>query len=189
MTVRPVPRPGFGRYRDADTTRPCDAAREQMIDAATMHRLLMHEARVHAMPGRDLRDMGDAILLHDPLEREPFWNRLEGLRWPDEPDAFDRRLTEVLVLFASLGRTPHIWASPLHDSPTDLVERLETNGFRDMGLGNLMLLADPAPARASFAAPLPHGVSVERLADVAANEGQAASTAIVDVLLDAFEVD
>ena len=52
-----------------------------------------------------------------PIEREPFWNRLEGLRWPEDPGAFDRRLTEVLVLFASIGRTPHIWASPIHDLP------------------------------------------------------------------------
>ncbi|MEA2653858.1 MAG: hypothetical protein QOI37_1085, partial [Chloroflexota bacterium] len=34
------------------------------IDPATMRRLLLHEARVHAMPGRVLRDLGDAILLH-----------------------------------------------------------------------------------------------------------------------------
>ena len=49
-----------------------------MIDPPTMRRLLLHEARVHAIPGRDLRDLGDAILLHDPVETEPFWNRLEG---------------------------------------------------------------------------------------------------------------
>ena len=66
------------------------------IDAAMMRRLLLHEARVHAIPGRDLRDLGDSILLHDPAEREPFWNRLEGLRWPDDPGAFDKRLTERL---------------------------------------------------------------------------------------------
>ena len=60
------------------------------IDAATMRRLLVHEARVHAMPDRELRDLGDAILLHDPTDPEPFWNRLEALRWPDDPDAFDR---------------------------------------------------------------------------------------------------
>ena len=86
-----------------------------------MRRLLLHEARVHAIPGRELRDLGDAILLHDPADPEPFWNRLEALRWPVEADAFDRRLTEMLVLFASLGRQPHIWAAPLHDSPADLV--------------------------------------------------------------------
>ena len=73
-----------------------------------MRHLLLHEARIHAIPGRDLRDLGDTILLHDPVEPEPFWNRLEGLRWPSDPTAFDRRLTEALVLFASIGRQPHI---------------------------------------------------------------------------------
>ena len=111
-----------------------------MIDAATMRRLLLHEARIHAIPGRDLRDLDDAILLHDAAEAEPFWNRLEGLRWPSDPGAFDRRLTEALVLFASLGRSPHIWASPLYDAPTDLVARLLANGFRDLGSSHVMLV-------------------------------------------------
>ena len=83
-----------------------------LVDPATMRRLLVHEARVHAMPNRELRDLGDAILLYDPAEPEPFWNRVEAIRWPDDADAFDRRLTEVLVLFTSIGRQPHIWPSP-----------------------------------------------------------------------------
>ncbi len=159
------------------------------LDDATMRRLLLHEARVHAIPGRDLRDLGDAILLHDPVEREPFWNRLEGLRWPEDPAAFDRRLTETLVLFAAIGRTPHIWATPIHDSPGDLVARLESNGFRDMGMGNVMMLVDPEPARLSSTQPPPDGVTVERLAGVESPAAEAASSAIVDVLIDAFEVD
>jgi Acetyltransferase (GNAT) family len=159
------------------------------FDAAMMRRLLLHEARVHAIPGRDLRDLGDSILLHDPVEREPFWNRLEGLRWPEEPAAFDKRLTEALVLFAAIGRTPHMWATPLHDSPRDLVSRLEANGFRDMGLGNLMFLADPEPVRQSVARQIPEGVAVERLAGISGPAAETAASAIVDVLLDAFEVD
>lgn len=154
-----------------------------------MRRLLLHEARVHAVPGRTLRDLGDSILLHDPVEPEPFWNRLEALRWPIETGAFDRRLTETLVLFASIGRRPHIWASPLHDSPTDLVARLLANGFRDMGEGNVMVLADLEPARLAAARPLPDGVTVERLAGVTQPAAEAASAAIVEVLVDAFEVD
>ena len=159
------------------------------LDAATMRRLLLHEARVHAIPGRDLRDLGDAILLHDPVEREPFWNRLEGLRWPEEPAAFDRRLTETLVLFASIGRTPHIWATPIHDSPADLVARLESNGFRDMGMGNVMMLVDSEPARLSATQPYPDGVTIERLVGVEGRDAVAAASAIVEVLIDAFEVD
>lgn len=154
-----------------------------------MRRLLLHEARVHAVPGRDLRDLGDSILLHDPAEPEPFWNRLEAVRWPVDGGAFDRRLTETFVLFASIGRQAHVWASPLHDVPSDLVTRLAANGFRDMGEGNLMLLADPEPARRGGARPLPDGVAVERLADVGPAAAEAASLAIVEVLMDAFDVD
>ena len=168
---------------------PAEPEPSATIDPAAMRRLLLHEARVHAIPGRDLRDLGDSILLHDPAEREPFWNRLEGLRWPDDPAAFDKRLTEVLVLFASIGRTPHIWASPIHDSPRDLVNRLEANGFRDMGMGNVMILVDPEPSRGSATHPRPDGVTIERLAGVEGPQAEAASSAIVDVLLDAFEVD
>ena len=131
------------------TTRSADdPSPTREIDARTMHRLLLHEARVHAIPGRTLRDLGDAILLHDPADSELFWNRLEGLRWPVEAGAFDRRLTEMLVLFASLGRRPHVWASPLHDAPADLAARFIANGFRDMGAGGVMILVDPAPAQA-----------------------------------------
>jgi ribosomal protein S18 acetylase RimI-like enzyme len=154
-----------------------------------MRRLLLHEARVHAVPGRALRDLGDAILLHDRAEPEPFWNRIEAVRWPLEPEAFDRRLTEILVLFAALGRQPHIWAAPLHDTPADLVRRLAANGFRTMNLGDVMVLADPAPSRRAADEPLPPGVTVERLSDLAGSVARAAASDIVDVLLDAFEVE
>ena len=142
------------------------------IDPATMRRLMLHEARVHAVPGRHLRDLGDAILLHDDTEPEPFWNRLESVRWSADTAGFDRRLTEVLLIFASLGRQPHIWASPLHDAPIDLVARLKANGFRDLGAGNLMALADPEPARLAASAPIPAGVTVERLAGLAEAEAE-----------------
>jgi len=154
-----------------------------------MRRLLLHEARVHAVPGRTLRDLGDSILLHDPVESEPFWNRLEALRWPIESGAFDRRVTETLVLFATIGRQPHIWASPLHDAPVDLVARLLANGFRDMGEGDVMLLADPGPSRLSASRPLPDGVTVERLAGATSLATKAAAGAIVEVLIDAFDVE
>jgi ribosomal protein S18 acetylase RimI-like enzyme len=160
-----------------------------MIDVATMRRLLLHEARVHAIPGRDLRDLGDAIMLHDPTESEPFWNRIEGLRWPDDPGAFDRRLTEMLVLFASLGRSPHIWASPLHDAPADLVARLESNGFRNLGSSRLMLLEEPAASADAARRAVPAGVTIERLSQVGSTMLAEATSAIVGVLVDAFDVE
>ena len=49
------------------------------------------------MPSRVARcaTSGTRLLLHDPVEPEPFWNRLEAIRWPEDPIAFDRRLAEV----------------------------------------------------------------------------------------------
>ena len=158
------------------------------LDPATMRRLLMHEARVHAVPRRELRDLGDAILLHDPGEAEPFWNRVEAVRWPLDPEAFDRRLTEILVLFASIGRQPHVWAAPLHDSPTDLVARLAANGFRPVGLGDVMVLGDPRASLRAAAEPLPTGVTLELLSRVVGSAARAAASDVVDVLLDAFDV-
>jgi ribosomal protein S18 acetylase RimI-like enzyme len=98
-------------------------------------------------------------------------------------------LTEILVLFASLGRQPHIWASPAHDAPTDLVARLTANGFRDMGPGNVMALVDPAPARQGASGPPPPGVTIERLAGLAGRRATIAAESVVDVLLDAFDVE
>ena len=171
------------------TTSPGGPELARAIDPATMRRLLLHEARVHAVPGRRLRDLGNSILLHDESEAEPFWNRLEGVRWPDDAAAFDRRLTEILVIFASLGREPHIWSSPLHDAPTDLVARLVSNGFRDLGSGNLMTLADPRPAREALARSLPAGLTIERLAGLSRADAGPVAPGIVDVLLEAFDVD
>lgn len=158
------------------------------IDAATMRRLILHETHVHAMPGRQVRDLGDAVLLHDPIDPEPFWNRLAAVRWPSDPAAFDRRLTEILVLFASLGRQPHVWPSPLHDTPPDLVERLRANGFRDTGGGYVMVLADPGPVQALAARPLAPDVTIERLSAIRGRVADEAATAIVEVLSDAFDV-
>jgi ribosomal protein S18 acetylase RimI-like enzyme len=159
------------------------------IDPATMRWLLLHEARVHATPGRDLRDLDDAILLHDPLEPDPFWNRLEAIRWPDDPAGFDRRLAEALVLFAALGRQPHVWGAPLHDEPTDLGARLLSNGFIDMGGSDVMVLVDPRPARSAAIEGYPRNVEVERMTGLIGPRADAASAAVVGVLLDAFEVE
>ena len=73
------------------------------------------------MIGREVRDLGDAVLLHDASDREPFWNRLAGVDWPTGAAAFDRRLTEALALFAGLDRIPHVWPMPGYDEPPDLM--------------------------------------------------------------------
>jgi ribosomal protein S18 acetylase RimI-like enzyme len=159
------------------------------IDAATVRTLLRHEAQVHAIPGRDLRDLGDSLLLHDPSETDPFWNRVEAIRWPEDPEAFDRRLAEVAVLFASIGRQPHAWTSPPHDEPADLVARLAANGFEDVGDGLLLVARDVEPARNALAGrPLDTALTLERLSALTGPSAERAAEAIVSVLLVAFGV-
>lgn len=157
------------------------------VDQPTMRRMLMHEAQVHATPGRNLRDLGDSILLSDPTDPEPFWNRLAAVRWPEAPDAFDRRLTEILVLFATIARQPHVWPSPAHDTPADLTARLVSNGFRDMGAGMLMALPNKSTSRLDEPV-MPPGVALERVTGLSGSPADVASQAIVPVLADAFDV-
>ena len=159
-----------------------------------MRRLLLHEASVHAVPGRDLRDLGDCFLLHDPDEAEPFWNRLESVDWPDDAAGFDRRLAEIGVLFASIGRQPHIWGSPPFDRPVDLIERLTANGFEDVGPGYLMWTRDVSAGRAvlSELAGSVAPIRIERFdaTDGADDDAIAERAApIVTVLLEAFNVE
>lgn len=160
------------------------------IDASMVRRLLRHEAEVHAIPGRTLRDLGDALLLHDPAEPEPFWNRIEAISWPSEPAAFDRRLAEIGVLFATIGRQPHFWTLPPHDEPRDLVARLLANGFEDVGDGLLLATRNAEPARFALREmPLEADAELERFQELTGPAASRAADAIVSVLLAAFTVD
>lgn len=161
-----------------------------MLDAAEARWLAWHEARSHGLVGREVRMLGDGVLLHDPVDREPFWNRVAGIAWPEEANAFDRRLTEMLGLFASLDRIPHFWPMPGFDEPADLVARLLANGFEDMGAGMLMAF-DPAarePASAPDPASAP-GVTIERLHRTAGASADEAAQAIALILGEAFGVE
>lgn len=178
--IRPAPVPADRSDRPG---RPAD------LTPADVRWLAWHEARCHALISREVRDLGDAWLLHDDTDREPFWNRIAGLDWPSEPAAFDARLAEMFALFAGLDRIPHVWPSPGYDQPADLVQRLLANGFVDHGGGVVMAL-DPDRAAAAPTAPLPDGrVSVERLHRLGGEPAEAAATAIGAVLMAAFEVE
>ena len=159
------------------------------VDADVLRFLERHEARVHALPGRHVRDLGDAILLHDPLDREPFWNRVNAIRWPDDGPAFDRRLAETIALFATLDRIPHVWPRDAFNEPADIAERLMGHGFADVGGGHLMLLADPEAPAAAARRRLPRGVTIERLNGVTGDARIRAAAGIARVLVEAFEVE
>ena len=159
------------------------------VDADVLRFLERHEARVHALPGREVRDLGDAILLHDPLDREPFWNRVNAIHWPDDARAFDRRLGETIALFATLDRIPHVWPRNAFNEPDDLVARLLAHGFADVGGSNLMLLADADPSSYLAHRRLPPGVTLERLHGVTGDERIRAAAGIAHVLVESFDVE
>jgi ribosomal protein S18 acetylase RimI-like enzyme len=112
------------------------------LDDATVRFLEAHRLRAIAIPGRSWRDLGDGVLLHSDSERDPFFNRLAAVRWPEAPSAFDARLRQILDLFATLERRPYIWATPGATTPADIVARLSASGFVDQGGGLDMLLVD-----------------------------------------------
>lgn len=157
------------------------------LDIDTLHFLELHETRVHAIPFRSVRDLGDAVLLHDPSDREPFWNRVGGIRWPVESRAFVRRLDEVIMLFASLDRLPHVWPRPILNEPVDLVDRLLAAGFEDTGSGLIMVLDDPDALATQERAMVP--TTVDRLHGLSGPARAEAAAAVALVLVESFDVE
>jgi ribosomal protein S18 acetylase RimI-like enzyme len=167
---------------------PGQPARPADLTPEEVRWLAWHEACSHALIGRDVQDLGDAVLLHDESDREPFWNRMAGIAWPANPAAFDRRLTEALALFAGLDRIPHVWPMPGFDEPLDLTARLLANGFEDFG-GGLLMALDPSLAVAPSPRLEDGGVTVERLHLLTGQPAIDAAQAIAAVLLTSFAVE
>ncbi len=178
-----VPRPTGTPITVAPVGRPAD------LTAADSRWLAWHEARSHALIGREVRELGDAVLLYDETDREPFWNRLAGIAWPSDPDAFDRRLAEALALFAGLDRIPHVWPTPGFDEPLDLTERLLAHGFEDHGGGQLMALDPDRVAISPVETPPASDITVERLHGLTGVPAIEAARAIAGVLVSSFAVE
>ncbi len=137
------------------------------IDDVTLCALERHETRAHSIPARDVRELGHAVVLYDPRDPEPFWNRMASIRWPTDEAGFDRHLSQALALFASLDRRPHLWPSPAHSSPADLAERLAAIGFEDVGGGHVMILTDPAACLPVGPSAIGRGVTLHAIRTVA----------------------
>jgi GNAT superfamily N-acetyltransferase len=173
--------------RPVDRTASGGPAGPAAVTPEVVRWLAWHEACAHALTSREVRDLGDAWLLFDETDREPFWNRVAGIAWPSDTGAFDRRLTEVLALFAGLDRIPHIWPFPGFDEPADLVQRLLDHGFVDHG-GGLLLLLDPARAIAADVPTTPD-VTIERLHRLTGPAAIEAAEGIAHVLCRSFSVE
>ena len=144
-----------------------------------------HETDAHAIPSREVRDLGDALALYDPHDADPFWNRMARVRWPSETAAFDRRLTEAIALFMVLARRPHVWPPPAHAEPADIVGRLAANGFRDSGGGHLMVLEDREACGPVRRGEPDRGVALQAIRR-AADAGPTDAEAIAGVLASSF---
>jgi ribosomal protein S18 acetylase RimI-like enzyme len=161
-------------------------------DAELGRRVMVHEAEVQRGGSRQLRDLGDGWLLHDPADAEPFWNRLVAPSWPAAPIAFERRLDEVVTLFATIDRIPHIRPRPIGNEPSDLPARLEANGFERVGEDLRMVLRDPTACLAvgtRFRAP-PYGrIRVARHPGAMSGPPRLWASDASLILAEAFDVD
>jgi ribosomal protein S18 acetylase RimI-like enzyme len=167
-------------------------AEPALQDAALARRLVVHEARAQIALGRELRDLGDGWLLHDPADPEPFWNRLVGPTWPVDTLGFDRRLDEVITLFATLDRMAHVRPLPVGGRPADLADRLLAAGFERVGADRRMILTDRGPSRAAadaWAARVSDRLTVERFPGSAVGPSSSWAPDAAGVLAEAFGVD
>ena len=115
----------------------------------------------HAIPSRVVRDLGDALVLHDPRDPDPFWNRMVSVRWPASPrrvrstprrggdDVRPRRAAAAHLAVARAQRARRTsWPA---SSPT---------GSADVGGGHVMVLTEPASCPPLAAGELAAGVTV-----------------------------
>jgi ribosomal protein S18 acetylase RimI-like enzyme len=156
------------------------------LSAETLRFLEVHPVRAISIPGRGWRDFGDAVMLFSGTEKEPFFNRLTAVRWPEEPRAFDARLGQALELFAALDRKPYLWAIPGLSTPSDLIVRLAVNGFVDQGGGyDMILVKDPAAVPDD---PLPPGAELERWNSPSDTDRPAVAEALALVIGESFHI-
>ena len=155
------------------------------LNEETLRALEAHPARAIAIPGRGWRDLGDAVMLFSAGEKEPFFNRLTAVRWPEDPKAFEARLGQAFDLFEALDRKPYMWIVPGLSRPDDIVERLRTAGFVDQGGGYDMLLVEDPGADED---PLPRGATLERWNVPGPGERETVARSLATVIGEAFHV-
>jgi ribosomal protein S18 acetylase RimI-like enzyme len=154
------------------------------LSPAQLRFLEVHSARAIAIPGRGWRDLGDAAMLFSGSEREPFFNRVTAVRWPDDPAAFDRRLRDAMALFEALDRDPYFWVIPGLSTPADLVARLTANGFVNQGGGYDMILVGDPPTLG----PMPDGATIEHWHCPDDSQRPAVAEALALVIGEAFRI-
>ena len=113
-----------------------------------MHRLLLHEARVARRPGprRCATSVTRSCSTIRPT-RSRSGTASKGCAGRSSPSAFDRRLTETLVLFASPGPAPaHLGVARSTMRRPTLPPGSSPTASTTSGAGEVMVLVDPATA-------------------------------------------
>src|SRR4029079_13308280 len=103
-----------------------------------------------------------------------------------------RRLDEVVTLFATIDRVPHVRPSPLGNEPSDLVERLGANGFEQVGADLRMVLRNPGVCLELAARTEGHAggrIRIARHPGTASGPPRLWASDASLVLAEAFEVD
>jgi ribosomal protein S18 acetylase RimI-like enzyme len=139
--------------------------------------LSRNEGQVAALAGRRFIELDDAFLVHDPDIEQTWRTWLAGVRWPAEPDRFQRRLAESLTLFATLGRRPCLRVEPGADEPPDLTTRLAADGFRAQEASYRMRVDRGSAADMTVAAQPPDGVAVQLIGSLASGSVSGAEPA------------
>jgi ribosomal protein S18 acetylase RimI-like enzyme len=156
------------------------------LSPETLRFLEVHQTRAIAIPGRGWQDFGDSVMLFSGTEKDPFFNRMTAIRWPEDPGRFDARLKLAVDLFKALDRKPYFWLVPGLSSPHDVVARLAANGFKDQGGGfDMILTADPAEVPD---APVPRGTVLERWNNPSDADRPALAEALALVISEAFHI-
>ena len=149
--------------------------------------LLAFEARAHRWPARTVSEVLGGLLVHDPDDHEPIFNRLVDPELPALDAGWDRWLGGVRRVFDDLARRPHLWLTAPFDDPR--IARLERDGFGQVGASRYMYLDDRSMISvAPPASEQTHGAELERI-DVTTTDRLRAARDVAAVIADAFELD
>jgi ribosomal protein S18 acetylase RimI-like enzyme len=172
-----------GRYR-------ARVIEDAPIEDPSVGALLAFEARAHRWPERTVSELAGGLLVHDPADPDPIFNRLVNPSWPaDQRDAdqrgWDRWLAPILAAFERLKRRPHLWLVSEPDDPR--LERLGDAGFEVIGASRYMALASAERVHAEAERQLP-GVQLERVDGRSARPLRAAGD-VAAIVADAFDLE
>jgi ribosomal protein S18 acetylase RimI-like enzyme len=167
-----------GRYR-------ARVIEDASIEGPPVGRLLAFEARAHRWPERTVSELAGGLLVHDPEDPEPIFNRLVNPSWPADEDDWDRWLAPILAAFERLERRPHLWL--VADTQDQRVVRLAVAGFEVIGTSRYMALATVEPVHTEGQRQLP-GVQLERVDGRSVRSPRAAGD-VAAVIADAFELE